>query len=350
MKRSLLRLAAVLLASAFVMSLAATAASAAMAGPGAPSFSAVMRRTPKTLFPVPGTAILTVTDAETGLPVPGARYDLFRASLYGGTDTKIGSYVTDEDGCVTVGHVTTGTLYWAAASAVEGYAADTEKHAFTIRAAQFTATGIALAKPAPEPEDEPDDDGYVALNLEKAAALAAFIDENGYFTEGANADFYMLPAFYSIDEARTMEVDLVHYVDENALVLAFGRAMVDNETDALYSVAIITLNNSAVKYYTYTDENDVDYYMNVDARNFSFTLDPFAFIQTSAYADLSALLLEDDSEAPAEIRDRMIVELVDLLVDFQGVMEYWGLDLTVDDIGFPMHDLPEAVPVETDAE
>ena len=350
MKRSLLRLAAILLVSVLMTSLAATAASAAIAGPSAPSFSAVMRHTPKTLFPVPGTAILTVTDAETGLPVAGARYDLFRASLYGGADTKIGSYVTDKDGKITVDHVTTGTLYWTAASAVEGYAADEEKHTFTIWAAQFTETEIALAKPAPEPEPEPEDDGYVALDLEKAAALAAFIDENGYFNEGQNADFYLLPAYYSIDETRTMEVNLVHYVDENALALAFGRAMVDNETDAIYSVAIITLNNKAEKYYTYTDENGVDYYMIVDAKNFSYTLDPFAVIWTAAYEDLKALLQEDDSEAPAEIHDRMIVELVDILVDFQGVMEYWGLDMTVDDIGFPLHDLPEAVTFEADAE
>ena len=352
MKRRFTKPAAVLLASLLLAASAATAASAAIAGPSAPTFTTVMRHTPKILFPVPGAATLTVMDEETGLPVAGAKYDLIRKSLYGGADSKIGTYTTDKDGKITVSHATTGTFYWRAASEAEGYAADGDKHDFTVWAAQFADAAANLAKPAPEPEPEPEqeDDGYIALNAEKAAALAAFIDENGRYYEGSAANYYLLPAFYNFDEKRVMEVSLVHYADEDKLALAFGRAMVDGETDDVYTVAILTLNNKAEKYFTYTDMDGDTFHMTVDARNFFFTLDPDVIVWSADYEGLTAYNAEDGTETSEEIRDRIIYELRSLLIDFQDVMEYWGLDMTVDDIGFTMHDLSEDITFEADAE
>ena len=208
---------------------------------------------------------------------------------------------------------------------------------------QFTETEIALAKPAPEPE--PEDDGYVALDPEKAAALAAFIDENGIYTEGSVSTFYLLPAFYAVDDTRTMEVDLVHYPDDDKLVLVCGRALSENDSEELLTVAILTLNNAADKYFTFTDENGVQYYMNINAPKFAFSLNPPATVWSENYLDMTAYKQDDDTEADSAIRDRMVVELKGLLLDFQGVTTYWGLDIGVDDIGFTMHDFGDDLSV-----
>ena len=107
-------------------------------------------RGPRTILPAPGTSTLIVTDEETGLPVAGAKYDLFRVSHFGGPDTKIASAVTDQNGRITDSHTTTGSFYWTSAAEVEGYAADEEKHAFTVIGMSFSTTAIALVKP-PKP-------------------------------------------------------------------------------------------------------------------------------------------------------------------------------------------------------
>jgi len=153
-KHTVRKLTAVILASVLLMAILPAAASAVNAGPSAPSFTAVMRHTPHTLFPVPGTAVLEVTDAETGLPVAGAKYDLYRISAYGGKDTKVASSATNQNGMITVSHAMTGAFYWIAAGETEGYTADETKHEFSVIGAHRTVTEIALAKPAAEEESD----------------------------------------------------------------------------------------------------------------------------------------------------------------------------------------------------
>lgn len=154
MKHTVRKLTVVILASVLMMAILPAAASAVNAGPSAPSFTAVMRHTPHTLFPVPGTAVLEVTDAETGLPVAGAKYDLYRIAPYGGKDTKVASSATNQNGMITVSHAMTGAFYWIAAGETEGYAADETKHEFSVIGAHRTVTEIALAKPAAEEESD----------------------------------------------------------------------------------------------------------------------------------------------------------------------------------------------------
>ena len=156
MKRNASKLAAIILASVLMIALIPAAASAAIAGPSAPTFSTVMRHTPRTLFPVPGSAVLTVTDAETGLPVAGAKYDLYRIAEFACKDTKVATLTTNKDGKITVSHATTGKFYWTAAAEVEGYAADEAKHEFTIIGVMQTVTEVALTKPVVEEEPEVD--------------------------------------------------------------------------------------------------------------------------------------------------------------------------------------------------
>lgn len=153
MKHTVSKLIAIVLASVLMMALIPAAASAAVAGPGAPTFGSVMRHTPRTLFPVPGAATIVVTDAETGLPVAGARYELWRAADFGGKDTRVAVLTTDKDGKITFGHVYTGKYYWVAAETVEGYAADETRYAFTVIGAMWSLTEVALTKPAAEEED-----------------------------------------------------------------------------------------------------------------------------------------------------------------------------------------------------
>lgn len=350
MKRRFTKPAAVLLASLLLTVPAATTASAAIAGPSAPTFTSVMRHTPKTLFPVPGAATLTVTDEETGLPVAGAKYDLYRKSLYGGVDSKIGTYTTDKNGKITVSHATTGTFYWVAASETEGYTADGDKHDFTVIGAQFADAAAGLTKPAPEPEPEPEDDGYVALDADKAAAMAAIIDEKGTFFEQDGVSFNILGATYGISEEQHMEVDFVHYLTGSGADFAFGRSVVDTETGMPLTFAIMTLTDTAEKYFTYTDFDGTKYYMNFDGKTFSFALNPGVTVWTADYENITAYYFEDDTEAPKEIRDKMILELKSLLVDFENISSFWGMDITVDDIGLPMHDLQEIVTFVEDAE
>ena len=113
MKRTAAKLTAIILASMLLIALIPAAASAAIAGPSAPTFTTVMRHTPRTLFPVPGSAVLVVTDAETGLPVAGAKYDLYRVAEFAGKDTKVTTLTTGKDGKIVVSHATTGKFYWA---------------------------------------------------------------------------------------------------------------------------------------------------------------------------------------------------------------------------------------------
>lgn len=156
MKRNAAKLMAIVLASMLLIALIPAAASAAVAGPSAPTFTTVMRHTPRTLFPVPGSSVLVVTDAETGLPVAGAKYDLYRVAEFGGKDTKVATLTTNKDGKITIGHTDTGKFYWTAAAEVEGYAADEAKHEFTIIGVMQTVTEVALTKPVVEEEPEVD--------------------------------------------------------------------------------------------------------------------------------------------------------------------------------------------------
>ena len=154
------KLMAIILASILMIALIPAAVSA-NAGPSAPSFNAVMRHTPRTLFPVPGCAVLVVTDAETGLPVAGAKYDLYRVAAFAGKDTKVETAATNKDGMITVSHAMTGEFYWVAAGEVEGYAADEVKHEFTVIGAKRAVTEIALAKPVVEEEEAEEEESVL---------------------------------------------------------------------------------------------------------------------------------------------------------------------------------------------
>jgi len=343
MKRRFTKLAAVLLASVVLTALAAPMASAAIAGPSAPTFTTVMRHTPKTLFPVPGTAILTVTDEETGLPVAGAKYDLYRASLYGGTDSKIGTFTTGKDGKITIGHADTGTFYWAAASQVEGYAADTAKHPFTIWGVQFTDTAVTLARPAPEPEPEPEpaieaeEDGYLACNPEKMVELIAFVMENGEFVD-SDSDYYLLNAFYPVNDELVMNVDVVVYVDENGdpSAVALGHILAPAGSDSYITMSILRLTTVPEKVMLYWDEDDIEYETIVDGSKFAYTLDSSDFVFSVYYQEMD-IAREDGGEVDIDKSTEIIFELKKILRDFNTAMEFWGLDVTVDDIGFPFH-------------
>ena len=134
MKRNIVRHASVLLAVLLIASVLSTAASACFC------------------VPFPGMVCLKVTDSETGLPVGGASYDLYRLNPYGGSDTKIGdTFVTGADGIIRASHLTTGLYYWVSAEQTEGYCADTEKHVFRITGVQRVNAAITLdAAPAVE--------------------------------------------------------------------------------------------------------------------------------------------------------------------------------------------------------
>ncbi|MCR4907071.1 MAG: hypothetical protein K6A33_13460 [Clostridiales bacterium] len=159
MKRSILKAMAVLFAVVLMASVVPTVAMAAVAEPVGTAVNIkpvfVPKAAPKAIFPAPGVSILIVTDAETGLPVAGAKYDLYRDNPFDGADSKVGpTYTTNNCGKITVSHTWSGDFYWVAAGEVEGYAADTAKHAFKIVGLKFAATEIALEKPAPV-EEEP---------------------------------------------------------------------------------------------------------------------------------------------------------------------------------------------------
>lgn len=343
MKRRITKLAAVLLASVLLMALAAPMASAAIAGPSAPTFSTVMRHTPKTLFPVPGTAILTVTDEETGLPVAGAKYDLYRTGLCGGPDSKIGTYTTDKDGRITVGHASTGTFCWVAASEVEGYAADAARHPFTIWGNQFTETAVALAKPEPEPEieevpaAETEEDGYLAINPAKIVELIDFVLANGVYME-AETSYYLLNACYPLTDELVMNLDVVVYVDENGapFSIAIGHYPSIEGSNTYVTMSLLSLSAVPEKTMLYWDEENIEYVMNVDGSKFAYTLDPSAFVFSVYYEDLD-ITRDDEGEVDVDKSSEIIFELKKLLRDFNTVMAFWGLDITVDDIGFPFH-------------
>ena len=333
MKRSFIKCAAILLTAVLLAALVPVTASAAMAGPSAPSFLAVMRHTPRTLFPVPGSSTLVVTDAKTGLPVAGVRYDLYRVGQFAGQDTLVDSVVTGKDGRATVSHTTTGKFYWAASAKAEGYAADTEKHAFSIVGAASAVTEVKLSKPVVEAEA----DGYVPYNLEKVTALAAYVDENGVYVEGTNP-FYRLSAYYVPDDDLMMEVDIIHYVNSDTLTLATGRALFDKsaEEETLEFVSVLTLTGTRERLFRYY-EGDDSYTMKLDAKTYPFILStPDTNVWDDAYAELT-VLDDNGEEASEEFRNSLVLELNNLLFDLDGALDYWELDVTVDDFGFINH-------------
>ncbi len=336
MKRSFIKCTAILLTAVLLAALVPATASAAMAGPGAPSFTSVMRHTPRTLFPVPGTSTLVVTDGETGLPIAGVRYNLYRVGQYAGQDTLIESVVTDKDGKAVVSHTSTGKFYWAAASKAEGYAADTEKHAFSVVGAAFPVTEVKLSKPVVEAEA----DGYVPYNLEKVTALAAYVDENGTLVEGEHP-FYRLSAFYQADETALMELDLVHYVGTDTVEIATGRALFvgteEDEESGMAYMSLIFLTGSRERTLRYYDEENNLFSMTVDAKTYPFILsDSDTNVWDDAYAELT-VVDADGEEMDEEFRNVMVLELNNLLFDLNGALNFWGLDVTLDDFGFINH-------------
>ncbi len=333
MKRSFIKCTAILLTAVLLAALVPATASAAMAGPSAPSFTAVMRHTPRTLFPVPGTSTLVVTDGETGLPIAGVQYNLYRVGQYAGQDTLIESVVTDKDGKAVVSHTSTGKFYWAAASKAEGYAADTEKHAFSVVGVAFPVTEVKLSKPVVEAEA----DGYVPYNLEKVTALAAYVDENGSYVDGEHP-FYRISAYYKPNEDLLMEVDLVHYVEDDTLSLVTGRALFDEtaEDDGMEFMSLITLTGTRERVLRYY-EGDSVFNMTVDAKTYPFILSsPDTDVWDDAYAELT-VYDDNGEEASEEVRAIMLLELNNLLFDLDGALDFWGLDVTLDDFGFINH-------------
>lgn len=166
MKHSILKVMAILIAVLLTAAVVPTAALAAAAtnGTAVPSDNyVVIRRAPKVILPAPGASILIVTDAETGLPIEGAKYDLYRDNPFNGKDSKVGpTYKTNKDGKITVSHTWTGNFYWVAAGEVEGYAADEAKHEFKIVGLRFVTTEVKLGKPAPAAEEPAEEEPAIA--------------------------------------------------------------------------------------------------------------------------------------------------------------------------------------------
>ncbi len=178
MKRSILKTMALLFAVILMASVVPTVAMAAAAEPAGTTVTykpvpvAITKSAPKTILPAPGTSILIVTDAETGLPIEGAKYDLYRDNPFNGADTKVGpTYTTNKDGKITVSHTWAGDFYWVAAGEVEGYAADTAKHAFKIIGLKFATTEVALEKPVPVVEEPAAEEPAIAEEETPAVAV-----------------------------------------------------------------------------------------------------------------------------------------------------------------------------------
>lgn len=90
-------------------------------------------------FPFPGADILTVT--QVGEPVADAAVALYRVNAYGGEDTFLGTFRTDDKGIVSAGHLTTGLYRWVGEGA---------EVLFRVTGAGFVRTALELPAPAPE--------------------------------------------------------------------------------------------------------------------------------------------------------------------------------------------------------
>ena len=98
-------------------------------------------------LPFPGTDLLTVK--QGGKPAAEVTVDLYRVNEFGGADTYLGAYRTDENGKVTASHLTTGLYRWSSK--------DDVKKTFRITGAGFVTTSVELpeAKEDKLPEAEP---------------------------------------------------------------------------------------------------------------------------------------------------------------------------------------------------
>ena len=174
MKRSLLKIAAIVFACMMLTSVISTAAFA----DGGVDFRNGYGRSPLA-FRTTGTSVLYVIDAETERPVAGAKYDLYRANQFGGKDTKIATVFTDKEGKAIVSGTTHGEYYWVAAAEVKGYAADTEKHAFSIIGPKFAKTTVELTLPVVEEEPAVEEAAIAEEAAEEAPAAeeAAIVEE-----------------------------------------------------------------------------------------------------------------------------------------------------------------------------
>lgn len=83
----------------------------------------------------PGLASLYA--AQNGEPIEGAEIELYRVNRYGGEDTLIGTYKTNQNGIATASHLTYGEYYWQDPSWVV-------KEEFRITGTDFVKSEIDL--------------------------------------------------------------------------------------------------------------------------------------------------------------------------------------------------------------
>ena len=136
-----------------------------------------------------------------------------------------------------------------------------------------------------------------------------------------------------------MTVDVVVYVDENGdpAAVSIGHVLGPTGSDTYVTMSLLRLSTVPEKTMLYWDEDDIEYIMDVDGSKFAWTLDPSTFVYSVYYENME-ITREDEGEVDIDKSSEIIFELKKLLRDFNTAMEFWGLDITADDIGFPFHD------------
>ncbi|MFT8412036.1 MAG: SpaA isopeptide-forming pilin-related protein [Schleiferilactobacillus perolens] len=95
--------------------------------------------------PTKGQIELTKTDGQQ-TPLAGADYDLFDSQ-----QKKVGSYITDQKGQITVSKLATGAYYFVETVAPAGYEKDSQRHPVTVVANQTATVTVTDQKTPSQP-------------------------------------------------------------------------------------------------------------------------------------------------------------------------------------------------------
>lgn len=94
------------------------------------------------IIPKTGSVVLTKTDlSDTSTVLSGVIFELYKTGA-----SKIGTYITDQQGTIRVNKLAAGAYYFVETRAAEGYVLDTALHPFTVRNGQTVRLTVTNQK------------------------------------------------------------------------------------------------------------------------------------------------------------------------------------------------------------
>lgn len=125
-----------------------------------------------------GKVALGKSDAETGTPLQGVVFNLYKRDMNGDW-VVIGTYTTDEQGIVYVDHLSYGEYYWEEAQTLDGYILDQTPQEFKVNSEDLVRLTMTNTRIPETPEAQGEERGFTGdsshMMLYGVVAIAAAV-------------------------------------------------------------------------------------------------------------------------------------------------------------------------------